>query len=78
MEFITLRSLVVPSLCSGATAQGLRVINSIDPCVLRSNYLKNNTVVLIVYTLNKLADTPTNNNSNLKVYTLTDSVTFSI
>ena len=36
--FITLSPLVAPSLCSGATAQGLRVINSIDPCVLKSNY----------------------------------------
>ena len=35
-------------------------------------------ILLIVYTLNKLADTLANNNSNLKVYTLTDSVTFSI
>ena len=38
MEFITLRPLVAPSLRSGATAQGLRVINSVDPCVLESNY----------------------------------------
>ena len=38
MEFITLGPLVVPSLCLGATAQGLRVINSTDPCVLKSNY----------------------------------------
>ena len=37
MEFITLRPLVAPSLCSGTTAQGLWVINSIDPCVLKSN-----------------------------------------
>ena len=28
----------MPSLCSGATAQGLRVINSVDSCVLKSNY----------------------------------------
>ena len=38
MEFITLRPLVAPLLCSGTTAKGLRVINSIDPCVLKSNY----------------------------------------
>ena len=37
-EFITLRPLVVPSLRSGAKAQGLQVINSVDPCVLKSNY----------------------------------------
>ena len=37
-EFITLRPLVVPSLWLGATAQGLQVINSVDPCVLKSNY----------------------------------------
>ena len=37
-EFITLRSLVAPSLRSGTTAQGLQVINSVDPCVLKSNY----------------------------------------
>ena len=37
-EFITLRPLVAPSLCSGATAQGLRVMNSVDSCVLKSNY----------------------------------------
>ena len=37
-EFITFRPLVVSSLCSGTTAQGLRVTNSVDPCVLRSNY----------------------------------------
>ena len=36
MEFITLRPLVVSSL--GATTQGLLVINSVDPCVLKSNY----------------------------------------
>ena len=33
-----LRPLVAPSLRSGATAQGLQVINSVDPCVLKSNY----------------------------------------
>ena len=38
MEFITLKPLVAPSLRLGATAQGLRVINSVDPCVLKSNY----------------------------------------
>ena len=37
-KFITLRPLVAPSLRSGAAAQGLRVINSVDPCVLKSNY----------------------------------------
>ena len=37
-KFITLRPLVAPSLRSGATAQGLRVINSVDPCVSKSNY----------------------------------------
>ena len=30
-KIITLRPLVVPSLSLGATAQGLRVINSVDP-----------------------------------------------
>ena len=38
MEFITLRPLVVPLLRLGAIAQGLRVINSVDPCILKSNY----------------------------------------
>ena len=38
MECITLRSLVVPSLRLGATAQGIQVINYVDPCVLKSNY----------------------------------------
>ena len=38
MKFITLRPLVAPSLRSSATAQGLQVINSVDPCVLKSNY----------------------------------------
>ena len=28
----------MPSLHLGTTAQGLRVINSVDPCVLKSNY----------------------------------------
>ena len=32
-EFVTLRPLVVvPSLWSDTTAQGLQVINSVDPC----------------------------------------------
>ena len=35
---MTLRPLVAPSLRSGATAQGLRIINSVDPWVLKSNY----------------------------------------
>ena len=34
----TFRPLVAPSLCLGATAQSLRVINSVNPCVLKSNY----------------------------------------
>ena len=29
---------MAPSLRWGATAQGLRVINSVDPCALKSNY----------------------------------------
>ena len=37
-EFITLRTLVVPLLHLGTTAQGLRVITSVDPCVSKSNY----------------------------------------
>ena len=37
-EFITPRPLVMPSLCLGSTAQGLKVINFVDPCVLKSNY----------------------------------------
>ena len=37
-EFIILRPLVAPSLYSGATAQDFQVINSVDPCVLKSNY----------------------------------------
>ena len=38
MEFITLRPLVVPLLCSGVIAQGLWVMNSVDPKLLKSNY----------------------------------------
>ena len=37
-EFITLRSLVAPLLCPGTTTQSLQFINSVDPCVLKSNY----------------------------------------
>ena len=36
-EIITLRPLVVPSLLSGATANSLQVINSVDPCELKPN-----------------------------------------
>ena len=42
MEFITLRPLVAPERSEGATAQGLWVINSVDPCVLKSNYYLEN------------------------------------
>ena len=38
MEFMTLRPLVAPKRSEGATAQGYWVINSVDPCVLKSNY----------------------------------------
>ena len=31
-------AIIAPSLRLGATAQGLQVINSVDPCVLKSNY----------------------------------------
>ena len=38
-EFITpSRPLVAPSLCLGTTVQGLQVMNSVDPCVMKSNY----------------------------------------
>ena len=37
-EFITLRPLAASSLCLSTTAQGLWVINSVGPCVLKSNY----------------------------------------
>ena len=37
-EFITLRPLVAPLFHLGATAQVLQFINSVDPCVLKSNY----------------------------------------
>ena len=37
-DFLPLRSLVVPSLHLGVTAQGLWLINSVDPYVLKSNY----------------------------------------
>ena len=30
--------LIAPSLRLGTTAQGLQVINSVDPCVLKCNY----------------------------------------
>ena len=33
-----IKPLVAPERSEGATAQGLRVINSVDPCVLKSNY----------------------------------------
>lgn len=38
MELITLRPLGTPKRSEGATAQGLRIINSVEPCVLKSNY----------------------------------------
>ena len=38
-EFVALRPLVeMPSLWSDITAQGLQVINSVDTCVVKSNY----------------------------------------
>ena len=37
-EVINLKLLVAPSLCLSTTAQDLRIINSVDPCVLKSNY----------------------------------------
>ena len=46
-KFITFRPLVVPSLHLGTTADGLGVINSIDPWVLKSNYL-----VLLIFSCN--------------------------
>ena len=46
-EFITLRPLVVSLLCSGSTAQGLWIINSVDPCVLKSNYYIDHTLASI-------------------------------
>ena len=38
LEFATFRPLVVLSLGLGATLQGLQVINSIDPKLLKCNY----------------------------------------
>ena len=40
-EFLTLRPLVLPLFHLGATAQGLQVIISVDPCVLKTNYFLN-------------------------------------
>ena len=38
-EFVALKPLVVvPSLWSDPTAQGLQVINSVDACLVKSNY----------------------------------------
>ena len=37
-EFIILRPLVVSSLHFGATTPSLWVINSVDPCILKSSY----------------------------------------
>ena len=54
-EFITLRPLVAPERSEGATAQGLRVINSVDPCVLKSNLFKHqkNMYYKLLTTLNQ-------------------------
>ena len=39
MEFITLRSVVVPSLHMGITVQDLQVVNSVYPCMcFEDNY----------------------------------------
>ena len=39
MEFITRRPCAVVPERSKGTTKGLRVINSVDPCVLKSNFL---------------------------------------
>ena len=40
MEFITRRAWAVAPERSEGTTKGLRVINSVDPCVLKSNLFR--------------------------------------
>ena len=50
-EFITLRPLVASSLCLGAT-KGLRVVNSVDIWVSKSNYYVKAIVLGVIYSVN--------------------------
>ena len=45
-QFITLRPLVEPLLCLGATVQGLRVINFVDTWVLKFNLYIDSGILL--------------------------------
>jgi len=36
-------AVVTPSICSGATTQAFRFVNSVEPCVLMSDYVANDS-----------------------------------